>query len=52
MNTFFRRREIHKFTWEARGHKSIIDYFIRNMKTSKAIQDIRTYRSNEIDSDH
>jgi hypothetical protein len=52
MNTFFKHKEIHKFTWEARGHKSITDYFITNMKTSKVIQDIRTHRSNEIDSDH
>lgn len=52
MNTFFKYKEIYKFTWEARGHKSIIDYFITNMKTSKVIQDIRVYRSNEIDSDH
>jgi len=52
MNTFFKHKEIHKFTWEARGHQSIIDYFITNMKTSKVIKDIRVYRSNEIDSDH
>ena len=52
MNTFFKHKEIHKFTWEAKGHKSIIDYFVTNMKTSKAIQDIRVYRSNAIDSDH
>ena len=52
INTFFMHKEIHKFTWEARGHNSIIDYFITNMKTSKVIQDIRVYRSNEIDSDH
>jgi len=52
MNTFFKHKEIHKFTWETRGHKSIIDYFIKNMKTSKVIQDIRVYRNNEIDSDH
>ena len=52
MNTFFKHKEIHKFTWEARGHKSIIDYFITNMKTSKVIQDLRVYRSSEIDSDH
>jgi hypothetical protein len=52
MNTFFKHKEIHKFTWDARGHKSIIDYFITNMKTSKVIQDIRVYRSNETDSDH
>ena len=48
MNTFFKHKEIHKFTWEARGHKSIIDYFITNMKTSKVIQNIRVYRSNEL----
>ena len=52
MNTFFKHKEIHKFTWETRGQRSIIDYFITNMKTSKVIQDIRVYRSNEIDSDH
>jgi len=48
MNAFFKHKEIHKFTWEVRGHKSIIDYFITSMKTSKVIQDIRVYRSNEI----
>ena len=39
-------------TREVRGHKSITDYFITNTKTLKVIQDIRVYRSNEIDSDH
>ena len=52
INTFFKHKKNHKFTWEARGHKSIIDYFIRNMKASKVIQDIRVYGGNEIDSDH
>jgi len=33
MNTFFKGKEIHKFTGEASRHKSIIDYFITNMKT-------------------
>ena len=33
MKTFFNHKEIHKFTLEARVHKSIIDYFITNMKT-------------------
>jgi len=51
VNTPFKHKEIHKFTWEARGHKSVIDYFITNMKTSKIIQDIRVYKSNEIGSD-
>jgi len=52
MNTFFKHKEIRKFTWEARGNKSIIDYFITNMKISKVIQEVRVYRSNEIESDH
>jgi len=33
MNTFFKHKEIHKFTWEARGHKSFIDDFVTNLKT-------------------
>jgi len=52
MNTFFKHKEIHNFIWEARGHRSVIDYFITNMKTSKVIQDVRVYRSNEMRSDH
>jgi len=52
MNTFLKHKEIHKFTLEAIGHKSIIDYFITNMRTSKAVQDIRAYRGNELDTDH
>jgi len=51
MNTVFKHKEIHKFTWQARRHKSIIDYFIKNMKTSKVIQDITVYSSNATDSD-
>jgi hypothetical protein len=47
MNIFFKHKECHKFTWEARGQKSIIDYFITNMKTSKLIQDIRVDKNNE-----
>ena len=52
MNTFFKHKEIHKFTWKATPHKPIIDYFITNMKTSKVIKDIRIYRSLELHSDH
>jgi hypothetical protein len=33
MNTLFRHKEIRKFTWEARGYKSNIDYFVTNIKT-------------------
>jgi hypothetical protein len=52
MNTFFEHKEIYKFTWEPRGYKSITDYFVTNMKTLTVIQDIRVYRSTELDSDH
>ena len=53
MGTFFKHKEIHKFTCEAtRGHKSVTGYCVTNMKTSKVIQDVRVYRSNETDSDH
>ena len=27
-NSFYRHKDIHKFTWEARGTKSVIDYII------------------------
>jgi choline kinase len=46
--TIFKHKDSHKFTWEARRHKSIIDYFITHIKTSKVIQNIRVYRSNEL----
>jgi len=53
MNTFFKHKEIHKFTCKAaRRHRSSIDCFITNMKISKVIQDITVYRSNETDSEH
>ena len=48
MNTFFKHKEYHKFTLEASGHKSVIDYFIKNLKTSKVIQDIRVNRNIEL----
>ena len=27
-HSFYRHKDIHKFTWEARGTKSVIDYII------------------------
>ena len=35
MNIFFKYKEIHNFIWEARGHKSIIDYFLTNLYTHR-----------------
>jgi hypothetical protein len=41
MNTFFKHKEIHKFTWEARGYKSIVDYFI----TCKSVENNTRHQS-------
>jgi hypothetical protein len=51
MNTYFRHKNIHKYTWSARGSQSIIDYFITNGKAAKIIQDIRVHRGMELDTD-
>ena len=52
MNTCFEHKEIHQCICETRGHNLITDYFITNIETSKAVQDIRVYRSTELDSYH
>jgi hypothetical protein len=51
-NTLFRHKNIHKYTWEARGTKSIIDYIIINNKLNDNIKHTRVFRGSEIDSDH
>jgi hypothetical protein len=51
MNTFFRHKNIHKFTWEARGIKSIIDYIIINENLKNAIKDTRVFRGSEINTE-
>ena len=51
-NSFYRHKDIHKFTWEARGTKSIIDYIIINDRLKSSIEDTRVFRGKEIDSDH
>jgi hypothetical protein len=45
---------MYKFAWEARWHKSIINYLITQMKTSKIglIHYTGIYISLELDSDH
>jgi hypothetical protein len=37
-NSFFRHRNIHKYTWEARGLKSVTDYIIVNEKLKPDIR--------------
>jgi hypothetical protein len=51
-NTFFNHKDIHKYTWEARGTKSIIDHIIANEKIWPKVMEIRVYRRAEIDTDH
>jgi len=51
-NSFYRHKDIHKFTWEARGTKSVIDYIIINDRLKSNIEDTRVFRGSEIDSDH
>jgi len=51
-NSFYRHRDIHIFTWEARGTKSIIDYVIIIDRLKSNIEDTRVFRGSEIDSDH
>jgi len=51
-NSFYRHKDIHKFTWEARWTVSIIDYEIINDRLKSNIKDTRVFRRSEIDSDH
>ena len=51
-NGFFPHKWIHKYTWEARGQKSIIDYAIVRQNTKLKVQDVRVCRGVTCGSDH
>jgi hypothetical protein len=51
-SSFYRHKNIHKFTLEARGTRSVIDYIIINDNLKSNIEDTRVFRGSEIDSDH
>ena len=51
-NTFFRKKEIHKYTWSARGSKTIIDYIIVNRRLKNPVHDIKIFRDSDMGSDH
>jgi hypothetical protein len=51
-STLFKHRNIHKYTWEARGTKSTLDYVIVNEKIRPFIADTTAYRGAELDTDH
>jgi hypothetical protein len=52
MNSWLQHKDSHKYTWSARGQRSIIDYVICNKKLSEMVLDTRVYRGPEIESDH
>ena len=47
-NGFFRKKDIHKYTWSARGTRSIIDYIIVNKKLISQVEDTRAWRGCDI----
>jgi hypothetical protein len=47
-NTFFRKKLNNKFTWAARGLRSLIDYTLVNEKAGPLIQDVHVYRGENI----
>jgi len=49
---FFRKKEIHKYTWSARGSKTIIDYIIVIRRQKNLVQDIKIFLGCDIGSDH
>jgi hypothetical protein len=46
-NSFFRYKDIHRYTWAARGQWSITEYFLGNEKIA-----VRAYRGYDITTDH
>jgi hypothetical protein len=52
MNTFYKHKDIHKYTWSARNYRSLIDYFLANEKAAKMFLDVRAFTGLEIDSAH
>jgi len=52
INLFYRHKDIHKFTWVARGTRSVIDYTIIDDRLKSNIEDTRVFRGTEIDSNH
>lgn len=52
MNSFFREKDIHKYTCNARVSRFIIDYVLPNNKISKQVEDVQVYRVADIYTDH
>ena len=54
MNTMFRHKKAHKFTWNNPDglDKSMIDYILVRQRWRTSVQDTRVYRGADIGSDH
>ncbi|XP_067001635.2 LINE-1 retrotransposable element ORF2 protein isoform X1 [Anabrus simplex] len=51
-NTFFKHKAIHRYTWEARGTRSIIDYILTDFEFRKSVRNVRVFRGFFDDTDH
>ncbi|XP_068082623.1 craniofacial development protein 2-like [Anabrus simplex] len=51
-NTFFKHKDIHRYTWEARGTRSIIDYILTDFEFRRSVRDERVFRGYFEDTDH
>ena len=51
-NTFFKHKAIHRYTWEGRGTRSIIDYIIIDFEFRKSVRYTRVFRGFFDDTDH
>ena len=40
VNSFFRHKDVHRFTWQVRNTQSVKDYAIRKEEMSKIIKDV------------
>ncbi|XP_049784084.1 craniofacial development protein 2-like [Schistocerca cancellata] len=51
-NSFFKHKNIHRYTWEGRGTRSVIDYIITDQEFRKAVRGTRVFRGFFDDTDH
>ncbi|XP_035226378.1 uncharacterized protein LOC118198735 [Stegodyphus dumicola] len=53
-NTFFRHKDVDKYTWYACGRntKSIIDYCITKQTSALIVKDVRVHKELQCDTDH
>ncbi|XP_049786036.1 craniofacial development protein 2-like [Schistocerca cancellata] len=51
-NSFFKNKNIHRYTWEVRGTRSVIDYIITDQEFRKAVRDTCVFRGFFDDTDY